>query len=84
MRSQCTGKPVMRAYRRVRLDWDRLRQYMGLINKAGNVINQHIVMERRGSLNADPVKAESRRLANKAFADISYIAHHIADILRGR
>src|ERR1700733_9313192 len=53
MRSQCTGKPVMKAYRRIRADWDRLRQYMGLINKAGSVVNQHIVMERRGSLNPD-------------------------------
>jgi len=83
MRSQCIGKPVMRAYRRIRLDWDRLREYMGLINKAGNVINQYIVMERRGSLSHDGVKAESRRLAHKAFADISHVAQLIAGILRG-
>jgi hypothetical protein len=84
IRIQCFGRSRVKAIRRIRLDWDKLRRYMGLINKAGNVINQYIVMHRRGSLTSDPAKAEITSLAYKAFADISDAARLIADILRGR
>jgi hypothetical protein len=40
MRIQCIGKSKVRRYRRVRADWDELRRLMGVINRAGNSVNQ--------------------------------------------
>lgn len=40
MRIQCVGKSKVRRYRRIRADWDELRKLMGVINRAGNVVNQ--------------------------------------------
>ena len=53
MRMQSTGKPAMRAYRRVRADWQELQRCMGAINKAGNVVNQLVALLRRGSSHPD-------------------------------
>jgi len=40
LRVQALGKSKVRRYRRIRADWDELRRCMGVINKAGNVVNQ--------------------------------------------
>jgi hypothetical protein len=75
MRAQSTGKPVMRAYRRIRADWDRLRYCMGVINKAGNVVNQQVVELRRyGSDRAD--------IANKALSELINAARTIVEVLK--
>ena len=47
MRVQSTGKPVMKAHRRIRADWQELQRCMGVINKAGNVVNQLVLLIRR-------------------------------------
>jgi hypothetical protein len=75
MRAQSTGKPVMRAYRRIRADWDELRRCMGCINKAGNVVNQLVVELRR--------MGRSSGLAHVALADLSTAARAILAVLRG-
>ncbi|MGB9153351.1 MAG: hypothetical protein WCD70_09730 [Alphaproteobacteria bacterium] len=47
MRLQSTGKPLMKAHRRIRADWRELQRCMGVINKAGNVVNQLVLLIRR-------------------------------------
>ena len=47
MRVQSTGKPVMKAHRRIRADWQELQRCMGVIDKAGNVVNQLVLLIRR-------------------------------------
>jgi hypothetical protein len=74
MRVQSTGKPVMRAYRRVRADWDELRRCMGVINRAGNVVNQLVVELRR--------MGSGSGLANAALAELGAAAHAIVAALR--
>jgi len=75
MRAQSTGKPVMRAYRRIRADWDELRRCMGVINRAGNVVNQLVVVFRRMDVRHD--------LANTALAELAASARAILAVLRG-
>ncbi len=74
MRAQSTGKPVMRAYRQIRADWDRLRYCMGVVNKAGNVVNQLVVELRRFGFSAD--------LANAALAELRTAARDIVNALK--
>ncbi len=40
LRVQALGETRLRRYRPIRADWDELRRCMGVINKAGNVVNQ--------------------------------------------
>ncbi|MDR3424334.1 MAG: hypothetical protein P4L50_01775 [Anaerolineaceae bacterium] len=71
LRVQSIGKPKIRACRRVRADWNELRRCMGVINKAGNVVNQLVVMFRRvggHSDMADQALAELRRAAREVVA----------------
>jgi hypothetical protein len=75
MRAQSTGKPIMKAYRRIRADWDELQRCMGVINKAGNVVNQLVVELRRfGGDRAD--------IANKALSELINAARAIVAVLR--
>jgi hypothetical protein len=50
MRMQCLQKPIIRAYRHVRTDWQELHRCMGIINKAGNLINQLVRHLHRGGI----------------------------------
>ncbi len=71
LRTQSIGKPVMRACRRIRADWDELRRCMGVINKAGNVVNQLVLELRRYGGRAEAVDAalaELRRAAQEIVA----------------
>jgi hypothetical protein len=75
MRIQSLGKSKIRKCRRVRADWSKLRRCMGVINKAGNVVNQFVLMLRRfGGVNCEP--------ANSAFADLSAAARAIVAALK--
>ncbi len=74
MRIQTLGKSQIRAARRIRVDWDKLRRYMGDINKAGNVVNQLVVMLRRVGGRHD--------LADTALTELASAAHIIAEALR--
>ena len=74
LRAQSTGKPIMKAYRRIRADWDELRRCMGVINKAGNVVNQLVVALRRMEINTD--------LANTALNELVLAARAIVKALR--
>jgi len=47
MRVQVLGKSKVRKARRIRADWDELRRCMGVINRAGNVVNQLVPILRR-------------------------------------
>jgi len=47
MRIQVLGKSKARKARRVRADWQELQRCMGVINKAGNVVNQLVLLIRR-------------------------------------
>jgi len=77
LRVQALGKSKMRKCRRIRADWDKLRRCMGVINRAGNVVNQFVLMLRRlGGGNCDA--------ANFAFADLSKAARAIVRLLRKR
>ena len=76
LRVQALGKSKVRKTRSIRADWDELRHCMGVINKAGNVVNQFILMLRRVGGNSES--------ANSAFADLSTAAHAIVRALRGR
>jgi hypothetical protein len=53
MRLQSTGKPLIRAYRRVRADWKDLQRCMGIINKAGNIVNQLVKVLYLGGVRSD-------------------------------
>ncbi len=71
LRAQSIGRPVMRACRRIRADWDELRRCMGVINKAGNVVNQLVLEMRRfggRAEAADAALAELRRAAQEIVA----------------
>lgn len=74
MRAQILGKSKIRKARRVRADWNELRRCMGVINKAGNLVNQFILMLRRVGGNSDA--------ANSAFADLSASARAIVNALK--
>jgi hypothetical protein len=53
LRVQALGKSQVRQARHVRADWDELRCCLGVVNKAGNVINQFVMELRlRGSIQA--------------------------------
>jgi hypothetical protein len=73
MRAQALGKSRVKACRRIRADWDELRCCMGVINKAGNVVNQLVVELRRYGLSAD--------LANAALAELRTAARAIVRTL---
>ena len=74
MRVQSTGKPVMRACRRIRADWDELRRCLGTINKAGNVLNQLVVVLRRIEVSPDLTRA--------ALAELMEAARMVMELLR--
>jgi hypothetical protein len=74
LRIQALGKSKLRRYRRIRADWDELRRCLGVINKAGNVLNQLVVMLRvMGGGSAD--------IANNALAELSAAASAIVKVL---
>jgi hypothetical protein len=68
MRIQCIGASKMRKARRIRADWDELRRCMGVINKAGNVVNQLVLLLRRGSGYPDAANAALMELCKAARA----------------
>ncbi len=68
MRIQSTGKPIIRAYRHIRADWRELQRCMGAINKAGNVVNQLVLLLRRGSGYPDAANAALTELCKAARA----------------
>jgi hypothetical protein len=74
LRVQALGKSKVRKSRRVRADWDQLRRCMGVINKAGNVVNQFILMLRRAGGNVES--------ANSAFAELNRAARAVMDALK--
>ncbi len=74
LRLQATGKPGKRACRRIRPDWDELRRLMGVINRAGNVVNQLVVALR--GIGGNP------KAANAALAELISAARSIIQILR--
>jgi len=43
LRMQALGKSKVRRMHRIRADWDELRRCLGVINRAGNVVNQLVV-----------------------------------------
>ena len=53
MRLQSTGKPIIKAYRRVRADWKELQRCIGAINKAGSVVNQLVKVLYLGGVKSD-------------------------------
>lgn len=73
MRMQVLGKSKVRKARHVRADWQELRRCMGVVNKAGNVVNQFILLIRR--IGGDPASA------NSAFADLSAAARAVVRTL---
>jgi hypothetical protein len=65
---------MMKAYRRIRVDWDELRRCMGGINRAGNVVNQlAALLHRRG---------DSTDMAHAALAELAAAARAVVDALR--
>ena len=75
LRVQALGKSKLRRHRRIRADWDELRRCMGVINKAGNVLNQLVVLLRvMGGGSAD--------VANNALAELSAAARAIMRALK--
>jgi hypothetical protein len=74
MRTQILGKSKVRKARRIRADWKELQRCMGVINMAGNVVNQFILLLRHIGGNSEA--------ANGAFADLSAAAHAIIRALR--
>jgi hypothetical protein len=53
LRMQALGETKIRKVRRVRADWDELRRCMGVINKAGNVVNQLVKVLYLGGVRSD-------------------------------
>jgi hypothetical protein len=74
MRLQVLGKSKLRKVRQMRADWDELRRCMGVINKAGNVVNQLVVVLRRMDVSPD--------FANAALAELAEGARTILAALR--
>jgi hypothetical protein len=74
LRAQALGQSKVRKYRRIRADWDELRRCMGVINKAGNVVNQLIVLLRRAS--------SSTETASHALAELTAAARAIVKALK--
>ena len=74
LRIQVLGKSKARKSRRVRADWHELRRCMGVINKAGNVVNQMVVALRRMEISSD--------LANTALAELVAAARAIVKALQ--
>jgi len=74
MRMQVLGKSKVRNHRRVRADWDELRRCLGVINKAGNVVNQFVVVLRYKEVRSD--------LADTALAELREAARVVMAILR--
>ncbi|CAK9253389.1 unnamed protein product [Sphagnum jensenii] len=75
MRVQSTGKPIMRAYRRVRADWKELQRCMGVINKVGNVVNQLVKVLYLGGVRsniADEALIELRKAARAVMAALGH------------
>jgi hypothetical protein len=77
LRVQALGKAKVRKYRRKRADWDELRRCMGVINKAGNVVNQLVVMLRRMGGSTDFANA-----ANAALAELVAAARAVLKALK--
>jgi len=75
MRIQSLGKSKVRKCRRIRADWSQLRRCMGVINKAGNVVNQFVLLLRRFGW------ADSKE-ANTAFSELARAARAIVSALR--
>jgi hypothetical protein len=75
LRNQALGESKARKCRRIRADWDKLRQCMGSINKAGNVVNQYIKLFRWFGIG-------NTAEADKAFNDLSITSRLICTILR--
>jgi hypothetical protein len=74
LRLQALGKSKVRRCRRIHLDWNELRHCMGVINKAGNVVNQLVVQLRRMERNPS--------LANAALAELREAARAIVAMLK--
>lgn len=73
MRIQSVGKSKVRKARRIRADWKELRRCMGIVNKAGNVINQLVRMLR--------LYGWSSELANEALTELRNAARAILSAL---
>ena len=69
MRLQAVGKSKVRKVRRVRADWAELRRCIGVINKAGNVVNQLVKFLYLGGKHSD--------LADTALMDLCRAARAI-------
>jgi len=57
LRIQALGKSKARKARRIRIEWDELRRSLGVINRAGNVVNQLVVALR--GVGANPKQANA-------------------------
>jgi len=75
LRVQALGKSKVRRYRRIRADWNELQRCMGVINRAGNVVNQLVVMLR-------VVGGGSAEVANNALAELAAAARAIVRALK--
>jgi hypothetical protein len=75
LRVQALGTSKLRRYRRIRADWDELRRCMGVINKAGNVVNQLVVMLR-------VIGSGGTEAASLALAELSAAARAIVEALK--
>jgi hypothetical protein len=80
LRVQALGQSKVRKVRSVRADWDELRPYMGAINKAGNVVNQLVLMQRRRSDNNNI--GDDGNIARTALVELTNAARVIALALK--
>ena len=71
---QAVGKSKAGKCRHIRADWKELQRCMGVINKAGNVVNQFVVMLRRVGGHSDA--------ADSAFAELAKAARAIVNALK--
>jgi hypothetical protein len=74
LRVQALGQSKVRKYRRIRADWDELRRCMGVINKAGNVVNQLVLLLRRANSGTET--------GNHALAELAAAARAIMRALK--
>jgi hypothetical protein len=75
LRVQALGKSKAKRYRRIRADWDELRRCMGVINKAGSVVNQLVRALRAGG-------NYSAGAADSALAELRSAAQAIVRLLK--
>jgi len=73
MRLQAVGESKIRKARRIRADWTELQRCMGVINKAGNVVNQLVVLIRRGQAHPDMANTSLMELCKAARAIMAAI-----------